>query len=229
MFSPPVSREVTSADVKYAIERAFTAAVANGYVQTYFGDVIGAPDAPGHYKPVRGIRTPDPQTIVFKLDKDGGAALAGALAMPISIPVPKEYAQQYDKTAPSTYGEEHAVYTGPYKVESDAEGKLTGFVPGRSIEPRPQPGLQRRRRLPARVPRRDPVPVRQRRRRHRHPADPVRREHGGRRHRAAGEPAQDAAPDRQASSSPRCPAAAGARSRWTRAARPSTTWTCARR
>ena len=59
MFSPPVSRAVTSADVKYAIERAFTAAVQNGYVQTYFGDVVGAPDEPGPYKPVRGIETPD--------------------------------------------------------------------------------------------------------------------------------------------------------------------------
>ena len=133
MFSPPVSRAVTSADVKYAIERAFTAAVQNGYVQTYFGDLVGAPDEPGPYKPVRGIETPDDATIVFKLEQDTGAALAGALAMPISIPVPKEYAQRYDRTTPSTYGEGHAVFTGPYKVESDADGKLTGFTPGRRI------------------------------------------------------------------------------------------------
>ena len=133
MFSPPVSRAVTSADVKYAIERAFTAAVQNGYVQTYFGDLVGAPDEPGPYKPVRGIETPDDTTIVFKLEQDTGAALAGALAMPISIPVPKEYAQRYDRTTPSTYGEGHAVFTGPYKVESDADGKLTGFTPGRRI------------------------------------------------------------------------------------------------
>ena len=53
--------------------------------------------------------------------------------MPISVPVPKEYAQKYDKTTPSTYGEEHAVYTGPYMVESDAEGKAVGYVPGKRI------------------------------------------------------------------------------------------------
>jgi peptide/nickel transport system substrate-binding protein len=133
MFSAPVSREVTSADVKYAIERAFTANLSNGYVQTYFGDLVGAPDEPGPYKEVRGIQTPDDETIVFKLEKGTGAALAGALAMPISIPVPKEYARQFDRASPSTYGEGHAVFTGPYKIESDAQGKITGFTPGRSI------------------------------------------------------------------------------------------------
>ncbi len=133
MFSDPVDREVTSADVKYAIERAFTAAVSNGYVQTYFGDLVGAPSAPGDYKPISGIRTPDDQTIVFKLDKGTGAALAGALAMPISVPVPKEFARRFDREVPSTYGEQHAVYTGPYKVEGDAQGDVTGFQPGREL------------------------------------------------------------------------------------------------
>ena len=133
MFSKPVSREVTSKDVKYAVERAFTAAVANGYARVYLGDLVGAPKEPGDYKEIPGIETPDDTTIVFNLTKGTGAALAGALAMPISVPVPKEYAQKYDKTVPSTYGEEHAVYTGPYMVESDAEGKAIGYVPGKSI------------------------------------------------------------------------------------------------
>jgi peptide/nickel transport system substrate-binding protein len=133
MFSKPVSREVTSKDVKYAIERAFTAAVANGYVGVYLGDLKGAPEPGGDYKEIPGIETPDDQTIVFNLTKGVGAAVAGALAMPISVPVPKEYAEQYDKETPSTYGEGHAVYTGPYMVESDAEGKATGYVPGKLI------------------------------------------------------------------------------------------------
>jgi len=133
MFSDPVDREVTSADVKYAIERAFTSAVSNGYVFTYFGDLVGAPEEPGDYREIRGIETPDDSTIVFELREGTGAALAGALAMPISIPVPKEFAQRYDRTAPSTYGEQHAVYTGPYKVEGDAQGKVTGFTPQQRI------------------------------------------------------------------------------------------------
>jgi peptide/nickel transport system substrate-binding protein len=132
-FSKPVSREVTSKDVKYAIERAFTANVPNGYVGVYFGDIVGSPEEPGEYKEIPGIETPDDQTIVFKLDAGTGAALAGALAMPISIPVPKEFAQKYDRKSPSTYGQEAAVYTGPYMVESDAEGKAVGYTPGRRI------------------------------------------------------------------------------------------------
>ncbi|MBA2513093.1 MAG: hypothetical protein H0V26_02020 [Solirubrobacterales bacterium] len=133
MYSKPVSREVTSADIKYAVERAFTANTANGYALVYFGDLVGAPEEPGEYKEIPGIETPDDQTVVFKLAKGTGAALAGALAMPISIPVPKEYAQKFDKELPSTYGEGHAVYTGPYMVESDAEGKPVGYVPGKSL------------------------------------------------------------------------------------------------
>ena len=133
MFSDPVDREVTSADVKYAVERAFTANVSNGYVRTYFSDVVGAPAESGAYKEIPGIETPDKSTIVFKLTKGTGAALAGALAMPISVPVPKEYAQRYDRESPSTYGEGHAVFTGPYKIASDAQGKLTGYQPGRHI------------------------------------------------------------------------------------------------
>jgi peptide/nickel transport system substrate-binding protein len=132
-YTPPVSREVTSADVKYAIERAFTGAVANGYAGVYFGDLKGAPAPGDDYKEIKGIETPDDSTIVFNLNKGTGAALAGALAMPISAPVPKEFAEKYDKEVPSTYGEGHAVYTGPYMVESDAEGKATGYEPGRSI------------------------------------------------------------------------------------------------
>src|SRR5918997_4781308 len=127
MFSAPVSREVVAADVKYAIERAFTGNLANGYVQTYFGDLVGAPDEPGAYREIPGIQTPDDETIVFALERGTGAALAGALAMPISVPVPKEFAEKYDAKTPSTYGEEFAVYTGPYMVESDAQGKAVGY------------------------------------------------------------------------------------------------------
>jgi peptide/nickel transport system substrate-binding protein len=124
---------VTSKDVKYAIERAFSANVGNGYAGIYFKDLVGAPKEQGPIKEIPGIETPDDHTIVFKLTKGTGAALAGALAMPISIPVPKEFALKYDKESPSTYGEKHAVFTGPYKVESDAQGNVTGFQPGRHI------------------------------------------------------------------------------------------------
>ena len=132
-FSAPVNRDVTSADFKYAIERAFTANVANGYAQSYFADIVGAPDEPGPYKEIPGIETPDDQTLVIKLEQATASQVVGALSMPIGVPVPKEYAEKYDKESPSTYGEGYAVYTGPYMVESDDDGKATGYVPGKSI------------------------------------------------------------------------------------------------
>jgi peptide/nickel transport system substrate-binding protein len=51
-FSPPVNREVTSKDIKYGIERAFTSNVPSGYATSYFlayssgtGTVIGMTSA----------------------------------------------------------------------------------------------------------------------------------------------------------------------------------------
>ena len=132
MFSEPVGREVTSADVKYAIERGFTENVANGYVGTYFGDVVGAPDEPGEYREIEGIETPDDQTIVFRLERGTGALVAGALGLPISAPVPKEYAERFDDESPSTYGQ-NQVFTGPYMIPHDEDGELTGYQPNRRI------------------------------------------------------------------------------------------------
>jgi peptide/nickel transport system substrate-binding protein len=134
MFSKPVSREVEAKDVKYAIERAFTANVPSGYARVYLGDLVGAPKKLGDYQEIPGIETPDKHTLVLKLTKGTGAAAAGALAMPISIPVPKEFAQKYDAKTPSTYGSEAAVYTGPYMVKSDAQGKAIGYVAGKTID-----------------------------------------------------------------------------------------------
>jgi peptide/nickel transport system substrate-binding protein len=131
-FSPPVSREVTSKDVKYAIERGFFNTVNNGYAGAYFGDLVGA--APG-LKPgtdIKGIRTPDERTIVFKLSRGSGGVLAGALALPLSAPVPEEYAAKFDKANPSSYGM-NQVATGPYMIENDTAGKAIGYEAGRKI------------------------------------------------------------------------------------------------
>jgi ABC-type transport system substrate-binding protein len=68
-FSPPVNRAVTSADVKYAMERDFNPAVGNGYAGAYWGDIIGS----------------------------------------------KPYA------------------AGPYMVQNNASGKITGYQPGHNI------------------------------------------------------------------------------------------------
>src|SRR5215210_459812 len=68
-FAPPVNREVTSKDIKYAFERAFSKQVPNGYAGTYFSSIEGTPKKSntGDIKPISGIQTPDDYTLVFKL------------------------------------------------------------------------------------------------------------------------------------------------------------------
>ena len=131
-YSPPVNREVTSKDVKYAIERGFNPHVANPYASTYYGDVIGADKATGG--PIAGIETPDDHTVVFKLTRPTASLLAQATILPLSAPVPPEYAKPFDAHATSDYGS-HVVATGPYMIEADSSGKVlgTGYKPGRFI------------------------------------------------------------------------------------------------
>ena len=48
--------------------------------------------------------------------------------------MPKEYAQKFDKgPGTSKYGN-NAVFTGPYMIENDDSGKLTGYTPGNVIK-----------------------------------------------------------------------------------------------
>jgi peptide/nickel transport system substrate-binding protein len=149
-FSPPVSREVTSADVKYAIERSLLPGVPNGFVQTYLAGVEGidkaikeAQDNPtGGAPEISGITTPDDQTLEIKLTNTTSLGVIGALTLPVSSPVPEEYAKKFDAENPSTYGE-HQVATGPYMIENacvagskvtdNCDGALTGYTPNKEI------------------------------------------------------------------------------------------------
>jgi peptide/nickel transport system substrate-binding protein len=132
-FAPPVGREVTSKDIKYGFERAFSAHVPSPYAGTYFADIVGAPAKPGPIADIPGIQTPDDHTIVFKLRTPSATFVAQALAMPISTPVPEEYARRYDAKSPSAY-EQYVAFTGPYMIKNDASGKLVGHTPGKVIE-----------------------------------------------------------------------------------------------
>jgi peptide/nickel transport system substrate-binding protein len=133
-FSPPVSREATSADVKYALERDFLPQVGNGYAATYWADLVGLKAyQSGKAKGIAGITTPDKYTLVMKLTRPTAATAIAALSLPGSAPVPKEYAQKFDKGKTSTYGQ-HVVGTGPYMVQNDPKtGKVTGYKPNRQI------------------------------------------------------------------------------------------------
>jgi peptide/nickel transport system substrate-binding protein len=134
-YAPPVNRAVKADDVKYAFERAFSANAPSGYASSYFADIVGVPAEPTKgVKPISGIETPDDQTVVFKLTRGTGQTMALALGMPITVPVPREYAEKFDKESPSTYNQ-NVAFTGPYMVKNDPNtGKLTGWDPGKRIE-----------------------------------------------------------------------------------------------
>ena len=132
-FSPPVNREVTSKDIKYAFERFFSVNVGGQY-GSYFTSIEGAPSSPTKgVKPISGITTPDDQTIVFKLKEPAAVPVAAALVMPITAPVPEEYASKFDAKNPSTYNT-HLVATGPYMVKNDSSGNAIGYKAGKSID-----------------------------------------------------------------------------------------------
>jgi peptide/nickel transport system substrate-binding protein len=126
-FSPPVKREVTSADVKYAIERGFFRTVNNPYAPAYFGDVEGAQPGVKAGTKIAGITTPDERTLVFKLRRPAGGTLAAALVLPLAAPVPREYALPLDREKVSGYGAKQ-VATGPYMVGTYEPGKNITLV-----------------------------------------------------------------------------------------------------
>ena len=150
-FSPPVDREVTSKDVKYAIERGFFNTVNNGYAGAYFGDLEGAKVGAKPGATIKGITTPDDTTIEFHLTKGTGGVVAGALALPLSSPVPKEYAAKFDAKNPSVYGQNQVVDRSVH--DSERRLRQGDRLPGRPQHPpRPQPELGREPGLQARVP-----------------------------------------------------------------------------
>jgi peptide/nickel transport system substrate-binding protein len=154
-FSPPVDREVTAADVEYAIERAVLPGVLNGYAPVYFSDIVGwdeatkkaADDPTGGAPDLPGVTAVDDKTLRIEIDKPEIAiadVLVQALSLPISAPVPEEYAKEFDAKNPSTYGQ-YVTFTGPYMVQNgcvdengkvvdeNCSGELTGYTPGKEI------------------------------------------------------------------------------------------------
>jgi peptide/nickel transport system substrate-binding protein len=134
-YAPPVNRAVKAADIKYAFERAFSKEVPSGYAGTYFNSIVGTPEKAntGDTKPISGIETPDATTIVFHLKTPSAPLVSQALVMPITVPVPEEYASPFDKKTPSAY-DQYTTFTGPYMVKNDPKtGKVTGRDAGKSI------------------------------------------------------------------------------------------------
>jgi len=109
---------ITSADIKYGIERSFAAELSGG--APYLRDwLVGAADYQGPYKDKKGldaIETPDARTIVFHLDKpEGEFPYLATQTQFTPVPKAKDNGTKY---------EEHPVSSGPYKVvknENDGE------------------------------------------------------------------------------------------------------------
>ncbi len=109
---------ITSADIKYGIERSFAPELSGG--APYLRDwLVGAADYQGPYKDKKGlsaIETPDSRTIVFHLNKPEGEFPYLATQTQFT-PVPKS------KDTGTKY-ESHPVSSGPYKVvENENDGE----------------------------------------------------------------------------------------------------------
>ena len=132
-FGPPVNREIEAKDVKYAFERAATANVAepvHDVLQLHRGRSRRS-RASSRTSPASSSTTRTRSRSSSR--KAQGVAFAAFLIMPVTTPIPKEYAEKFDKASPSTYNE-HVVSSGPYMVANDAQGKLTGYKAGKSIQ-----------------------------------------------------------------------------------------------
>jgi len=106
---------VTTADIKYGIERSFAPELSGG--APYLRDwLVGAENYQGPYKDPKGlsaIETPDADTIVFHLNKPEGDFPLLATQTSFS-PVPKA------KDTGTKYAD-HPVSTGPYEVVSNQD------------------------------------------------------------------------------------------------------------
>ena len=121
-------RPITAQDVKYGIERSFASEVIVGgplYVVSLLDDPT-APYPGPYFVPEDGdpaptlatVETPDPATIVFRLNRPY-AAFDQVMALPSSSPVPVEAdTREYYGQAPMS--------SGPYKVASI--DPVTGIV-----------------------------------------------------------------------------------------------------
>jgi len=122
---------VTSADVKYAVERTYDRTTfPNG--PSYFPLLLKDPKYPGPYKDktpghmgLTSVTTPNPTTIVFHLAKPF-ADFNYVVAIPQTAPVPQK--ADTGKTGGANY-QLHPMSTGPYKFQSYQLNKTITLVP----------------------------------------------------------------------------------------------------
>jgi peptide/nickel transport system substrate-binding protein len=130
-FSPPVNREVTAADVVYAIDRVANPNVANPYYLGYLSSIEGMKTSKGG--PIPGVKATGKYTLELKLTEAQAPIVVSSMVLPYSAPVPEEYAKRFDEKKPSEYGN-FQVATGPYMLKASSSGKIlgVGYQPGKS-------------------------------------------------------------------------------------------------
>ena len=131
----------TAADVKYAIERSLlprrrqrlrpdaTSPASRASTRRSSRPRTTRPAAPRHHRHHRARRH-DARHQAHRARRRVG--VLGALTLPVTAPVPEEYAKQYDAENPSTYGE-HQVGDRPVHDRERRRGELTGYTPSKEI------------------------------------------------------------------------------------------------
>ena len=135
---------VTSADVKYAVERTYDRTTfPNG--PSYFPLLLKDPKYPGPYKDktpghmgLTSVTTPDPTTVVFHLAKPF-ADFNYVVAIPQTAPVPPS--ADLGKTGGANY-QLHPMSTGPYKFQSYQLNKTITMVPNTNWNPATDPNAK---------------------------------------------------------------------------------------
>ena len=193
-FSQPVSREVTSKDVKYAIERA----LHGQRRQRLRGRLLRRPRgrAEGAGRRTRRSRASRRRTTRRSSSSSPRAPARRSPARSrcrsrsrCRRSTPRSTTRRTRRpTARATRSTPARTWSSP-----TPRARPPATCPGKQHPPRPQPGLRGRRRLPPRLPGRDRHPGRQRRHVGGDAPHPLGREHGVGRDRAAGQPAQAAA------------------------------------
>lgn len=119
---------ISSADIKYGLERSFAAELTGG-ISYHKQLLVGGADYEGPYdgEELASIETPDDKTIVFHLNTPYGA-WPWVTGTPAFAPVPEA------KDNPATY-KYSPVASGPYRVESNEDGKATVLVRNENWDP----------------------------------------------------------------------------------------------
>jgi peptide/nickel transport system substrate-binding protein len=136
-FGPPLDRDITPEDIKYAFERIGTESVAAQYA-FYYTPIEGMPEfQAGKADDISGITT-EGNTITFKLSQPTGDFLY-RLAMPATGPIPKEVGDCFTKAG--EYGR-YVISSGPYMIEGsddldasscDTLEPISGFDPNKRL------------------------------------------------------------------------------------------------